>query len=89
MMINLVIHVFNRILLIQCRTWGVIRLRSQKWCGVKMKILSLSLDKNDVGKIASVMKMNLYHKWELNETGGLDLYIEDWFSGRRVYIEVS
>jgi hypothetical protein len=53
------------------------------------KILSLSLDKNDVGKIASVMKMNLYHKWELNETGGLDLYIEDWFSGRRVYREVS
>jgi hypothetical protein len=58
--------------------------------GVKMKkILSLSLDKNDVDKIASVMKMNLYHKWELNETGGLDLYIEDWFSGRRVYREVS
>ena len=57
--------------------------------GVKMKILSLSLDKNDVDKIASVMKMNLYHKWELNEAGGLDLYIEDWFSGRRVYREVS
>jgi hypothetical protein len=58
--------------------------------GVKMKkILSLSLDKNDVDKIASVMEMNLYHKWELNETGGLDLYIEDWFSGRRVYREVS
>ena len=57
---------------------------------VKMKkILSLSLDKNDVDKIASVMKMNLYHKWELNETGGLDLYIEDWFSGIRVCREVS
>ena len=58
--------------------------------GVKMKkILSLSLDKNDVDKIASVMEMKLYHKWELNETGGLDLYIEDWFSGRRVCREVS
>ena len=58
--------------------------------GVKMrKILSLSLDKNDVDKIASVMRMNLYHKWELNETGGLDLYIEDWFSVRRIYREVS
>jgi len=52
--------------------------------GVKIKkILSLSLDKNDVDKIASVMEMKLYHKWELNETGGLDLYIEDWFSSPR------
>ena len=50
---------------------------------VKMKkILSLSLDKNEVDRIASVMKMKLYHKWELNETGGLDLYIEDWFSSQ-------
>ena len=58
--------------------------------GVKMKkILSLSLDKNEIDRIASVMKMKLYHKWELNETGGLDLYIEDWFSGRRVYRQVS
>jgi hypothetical protein len=58
--------------------------------GVKMKkILSLSLDKNDADKIASVMEMKLYHKWELNETGGLDLYIEDWFSGIRVCREVS
>jgi hypothetical protein len=49
--------------------------------GVKIKnILSLSLDNNDIDKIASIMKMKLYHKWELNETGGLDLYIEDWFS---------
>jgi hypothetical protein len=49
--------------------------------GVRIKkILSLSLDKNDIDKIASIMKMKLYHKWELNETGGLDLYIEDWFS---------
>jgi hypothetical protein len=48
--------------------------------GVKMKILSLSLDKNEVDRIASVLKMKLFHKWELNETGGLDLYIEDWFS---------
>jgi hypothetical protein len=48
--------------------------------GVKMKkILSLSLDKNEVDRIASVMEMKLYYKWELNETGGLDLYIEDWF----------
>jgi hypothetical protein len=53
------------------------------------KILSLSLDKNDADKIASVMEMKLYHKWELNETGGLDLYIEDWFSGIRVCREVS
>ena len=52
--------------------------------GVKIKkILSLSLDKNDVDKIASVMEMKLYHKWELNETGDLDLYIEDWFSSPR------
>jgi hypothetical protein len=51
--------------------------------GVKMKkILSLSLDKNEVDRIASVMEMKLYHKWELNETGGLDLYIEDWFSSQ-------
>jgi hypothetical protein len=58
--------------------------------GVKMKkILSLSLDKNEVDRLASVLKMKLFHKWELNETGGLDLYIEDWFSGRRVYREVS
>ena len=49
--------------------------------GVKMKrILSLSLDKNEVDRIASVLKMKLFHKWELNKTGGLDLYIEDWFS---------
>jgi hypothetical protein len=49
--------------------------------GIKIKkILSLSLDKNEIDKIASVMEMKLYHKWELNETGGLDLYIEDWFS---------
>ena len=51
--------------------------------GVKMKkILSLSLDKNEVDRIASVSKMKLFHKWELNETGGLDLYIEDWFSSQ-------
>jgi hypothetical protein len=51
--------------------------------GVKMKkILSLSLHKNEVDRIASVMEMKLYHKWELNETGGLDLYIEDWFSSQ-------
>ena len=49
--------------------------------GVKMKkILSLSLDKNEVDRIASVLKMKLFHKWELNKTGGLNLYIEDWFS---------
>ena len=48
--------------------------------GVKMKILSLSLDKNEVDRIASVLKMKLFHKWELNETGGFYLYIEDWFS---------
>ena len=49
--------------------------------GVEMKkILSLSLDKNEVDRIASVLKMKLFHKWELNKTGGLDLYIEDWFS---------
>jgi hypothetical protein len=49
--------------------------------GVKMKkILSLSLDKNEVDRIASALKMKLFHKWELNKTGGLDLYIEDWFS---------
>jgi hypothetical protein len=49
--------------------------------GVKMKkILSLSLDKNEIDRITSVMEMKLYHNWELNETGGLDLYIEDWFS---------
>ena len=48
--------------------------------GVKMKkILSLSLDKNEIDRITSVMEMKLYHKWELNETGDLDLYIEDWF----------
>ena len=51
--------------------------------GVKMKkILSLSLDKNEVDRIVSVMEMKLYHKWELNETGDLDLYIEDWFSSQ-------
>jgi hypothetical protein len=50
--------------------------------GVKMKkILSLFLDKNEVDRIASVLKMN-YPKWELSETGGLDLYIEDWFSSQ-------
>ena len=50
---------------------------------VKMKkILSRSLHKNEVDRIASVMEMKLYHKWELNETGGLDLYIEDWFSSQ-------
>jgi hypothetical protein len=46
------------------------------------KILSLSLDKNEVDRITSVLKMKLFHKWELNETGGLDLYIEDWFSSQ-------
>ena len=51
--------------------------------GVKMKkILSLSLDKNEIDRITSVMEMKLYHNWELNETGGLDLYIEDWFSSQ-------
>jgi hypothetical protein len=51
--------------------------------GVKMKkILGLSLDKNEIDRITSVMEMKLYHNWELNETGGLDLYIEDWFSSQ-------
>ncbi len=50
---------------------------------VKMKkILSLSLDKNEVDRIASVLKMKLFLKWELNETGGLELYIEDWISSQ-------
>jgi hypothetical protein len=49
--------------------------------GVKMKkTLSLSLDKNEVDRIASVLKTKLFHKWELNKTGGFYLYIEDWFS---------
>jgi hypothetical protein len=51
---------------------------SYRWC-VGKEDPHLSLDNNEVDRIVSAMEMKLSHKWEFNEPGGLDLYIEDRF----------
>src|SRR5918995_4739658 len=54
---------------------------------VKMKnILSLSSDRNEVDRI---MEMKLYHKWELNEMGGLGLYSRIGSHHKKAFLEDS
>jgi hypothetical protein len=47
-----------------------------------MREIGETNEQNRQKRYASIMEMKLYHKWELNEMGGLGLYSEDWFSSQ-------